>query len=76
MFKEKTFCENCRCDVDYIVEDTILDATITRIYYTYKGKIARCANCNSEIFVDDICDFNLEALYNERKRRAGVVSLQ
>lgn len=67
MKKGKTFCENCRNDVLYDVEDTIVEGVLgKREYarrYKYKGKKALCRNCKKEVYVASIEDENLELLY-------------
>lgn len=75
MNERKVFCEECRDDVEYIVTNKQMEGTIKGENYTYFGKVAHCASCSSEIYVDEINDFNLKALYDKYREEHGIVSL-
>mgnify|MGYP000549766398 CR=1 FL=1 len=49
--KNITFCEYCREDVGYIVEDKTITSELKSNVYTYVGKVAKCEKCHSEVFV-------------------------
>lgn len=67
MNKEKVFCEECRDDVNVIISEEEISATIKGRIYNYYGKIAKCVNCNSYVYVSEINDYNLEKLYEKIK---------
>ena len=69
MNKNMTFCEQCRDDVLYIEKDEIMEANLKGEIYRYAGKIAFCKECNSEVFVSNINDYNLKNLYNEFRKQ-------
>lgn len=75
MEKKKVFCPECRNDVDYIVNDVPMNGTLRGETYSYIGKEARCKNCNTELFIDEINDYNLKALYDELRRSKNIISL-
>ncbi len=75
MFERKIFCDECRNDVNYTVENAEMSGTLKGETYTYSGKIARCIDCNSEVYVDEINDYNLKALYDKYREKQGLVSL-
>ena len=75
MLERKIFCDECRNDVNYIVENAEMSGTLKGEIYTYSGKIARCIDCNSEVYVDEINDYNLKALYDKYREKQGLVSL-
>lgn len=75
MRNKGVFCEECRKDVDYIVDDQHMTGTIKGEVYNYIGKMARCKECNSEIYVDEINDYNLKALYDEYRKKNDIISL-
>ena len=63
-FIDKTFCEECRKDVDYNVEIVPIKGKLKDKEYKFIGKRAICSECGSEVYVADIEDENLEALYD------------
>lgn len=75
MNERKVFCVECRKDVEFRVTDTQLVGTIKGEKYSCLGRIAHCTNCGSEIYVADINDYNLEALYDKYRQKHGIVSL-
>ena len=76
MDAHKIFCEECRNDVDYIVKDTLLTGTIKNKEYSYQGKAAFCAVCGSPVFVPELSDENLRALYDVYRRENGIIPLE
>ena len=73
---EKIFCENCRNDVEYNVIEEQMIGTIKGETYTYTGKVAKCKECKSDIFVNSISDYNLKALYDVYREKNGIISLE
>lgn len=73
---EKTFCENCRKDVLYNENDICMYSELKGKSYNYYGKIAVCSECNNEVFVSEIDDYNLEQLYNEFRKENNIISLE
>jgi len=76
MCESKLFCEECRNDVDVMIMDVKKEGTIKGEKYTYNGKEAHCADCSSEIYVAEVNDFNLKALYDEYRKRNNIVTLE
>lgn len=74
--ERKVFCENCRADVEYTVEEKDLIGKIRGEEYHYVGKEARCIHCNSAVDVDDISAENLKSLYDVYRKTHGIVSLE
>ena len=72
---EKTFCEDCRNDVEYTTVSVPMTGTIKGKEYHYTGTEARCADCGSLVFVPEISDDNLRSLYNVFREENGIVSL-
>lgn len=75
MSERKVFCEECRNDVTFSVINKQMDGTIKGETYTYLGKAARCTDCNSEIYVEEINDYNLKTLYDKYREKQGIISL-
>lgn len=76
MSEKKVFCEECRSDVVFTVTKKQMEASIKGEKYIYMGKEAHCADCGSEIYVDEINDFNLKALYDVYRENNDIVSYE
>ena len=76
MNRNKTFCEECRRDVEYIVETATIKGKLKGEEYEYTGKKAVCTECGSEVYVADIEDENLKALYDTYRQKNGIISLE
>ena len=76
MTEKKVFCEECRDDVSYVVSNVQMSGKIKGEEYFYEGKTAHCINCNSEIYVDEINDYNLMMLYNKFREANGIIPLE
>lgn len=74
MENRKVFCEYCRKDIYLLVKDKLIKDKIKGVTYNYKCKIACCNDCKSEIYVDYVNDFNLDALYDEYRKRNNILS--
>lgn len=74
MDKITTFCEECRDDVVYNVTELIKQSVLKEETYKYKGKEAVCAQCGSEVYVAEIEDYNLKALYDAYRNKDSVIS--
>lgn len=75
MNDKKVFCAECRNDVNYTIKNLQIKGTLKGETYTYFGKMAYCANCNSEIYVEEVNDHNLKALYDKYREVHGIASL-
>jgi len=73
---KKTFCEECRNDVEYTTVSVPMTGTIKGKEYHYTGIEARCADCGNLVFVPEISDDNLRALYNVFREENGIVPLE
>ncbi|MEO1783455.1 type II toxin-antitoxin system antitoxin SocA domain-containing protein [Thermodesulfobium sp. 4217-1] len=76
MNRKMTFCEECRRDVKYSVETALIKARLKGKDYEYSGKRAVCKECKSEIYVADIEDENLKALYDSYRQKNNIISLE
>ncbi len=75
MNERKIFCDECRNDVTFVVTNKQMDGTIKGEKYSYLGKAANCVDCDSEIYVEEINDYNLKALYDRYRGKNGIISL-
>ena len=76
MNENKVFCEVCRNDVSYHVLDKEKIGTLKDKEYNYLGKEAYCNECSSLVYVGDINDFNLKALYDQYRIKNNIISLE
>lgn len=74
MSENKVFCEECRNDVAFTVNEKEMEGTIKGEKYSYIGKEAHCVECGSEIYVAEVNDFNLKALYDAYRKKNNIVS--
>lgn len=75
MNTKKVFCEECRNEVEYTITSVPMTGTIKEKEYHYTGKEARCANCGSLIFVPELSDSNLRALYDVYREKNSIIAL-
>lgn len=75
MKNRKVFCEKCRRDVDVIVKEQNLTGIIKGTEYKYLGKVAYCKDCGSEIYLNEVNDSNLKALYDEFRKENNIISI-
>lgn len=76
MCEKGTFCEECRSDVEYLVEEKMMNGKLKGQTYHYTGKRAICAECGSEVYVHEIQDDNLKALYDVYRKQQDLISLE
>ena len=65
MYESKAFCDICRKDVDYGVENRQMVATLSGKMYSYLGKVAYCNECGLEVYIAKVIDDNLSNLYDK-----------
>jgi ferredoxin len=71
---EKTFCEVCRRDVTFSLESVIEKTTLRGGEYVYPCKKAFCSTCRNEVFVHEVEDDNLKALYDAYREKNHIIS--
>lgn len=70
----KMFCSECRNDVTYSIKPQKMTNTIRGRVYEYNGEIAYCDACGKEIYIPEINDSNLKALYDVYRLQNEIVS--
>lgn len=76
MSKRRVFCEECSNDVTFTINEKKMEGTIKGEKYSYIEKEAHCVDCGSEIYVAEVNDFNLKALYDAYREKNHIVSLE
>ncbi|OFI05058.1 hypothetical protein CLOACE_19320 [Clostridium acetireducens DSM 10703] len=69
------FCEKCHDSVKYSVREKKMTKNIRGKKIDYIGKIALCTECESEIFIDYIRDYNLKMLDKAFREKEGIISI-
>ena len=75
MKDNKTFCEECRNEVEYSTKSIPMTASIKGKQYSYTGTEAHCKECDSAVYVPEIIDANLRALYDEYRKENNIIPL-
>lgn len=76
MKDKKVFCDECRNDVFYTVEEVQLEGTLKGEKYSYAGKVAHCVDCGEELYVAEVNDYNLKSLYDVYRKENGIIPLE
>ncbi|QSX06080.1 DUF4065 domain-containing protein [Sedimentibacter sp. zth1] len=70
------FCEICRDDVYYNVEERKMEGTLKGGVYEYTGRVAYCAKCDANVYIPEFHDSNLKALYDAYRVKNEIISLE
>lgn len=58
---DTAFCTNCGCKHSYIVKHRMDSFVVRSIEFTYLEEVAYCPNCDKEVYVPEIHDYNCQA---------------
>jgi len=72
----RAFCPECRQDVKYSVKENQETAELKGEVYEFTSHTAYCEKCGGEIYVAELEDANLKALYDAYRRRHDIISLE
>ncbi len=70
------FCSECRQDVRFSVREKPDSAELKGEVYEFISKTAYCDECGTEVYVPEIEDGNLKALYDVYRQKQGIISLE
>jgi putative zinc finger/helix-turn-helix YgiT family protein len=70
------FCPECRQDVRFSVREQLGSAELKGAVYEFMAKTAHCDECGMEVYVPEIEDENLKALYDAYRQKHGIISLE
>lgn len=76
MSNQIVFCPECRQSVRYAVKESIDSAELKGEVYEFTAHTACCEKCGREIYVAELEDENLKALYDAYRQRNDLVSLE
>lgn len=69
------FCVECRDNVEYFIKEEIMTQNIKGTDYKYVGKIAFCSECENEMFVAEIRDYNLMKLDEAFRKEEDLITV-
>lgn len=70
------FCEQCRKKVNYSVFEKYVKKEFHGVECEYLNKTACCNECNEELWVEELHDFNLNSLYEAYRKQSHTLSLE
>ena len=70
---ESVFCEYCINENEYKVNEVNKTSILKDEEISYMAKEAICNKCGNEVFVSDICDYNLKTLYEEYRKKHNII---
>lgn len=73
--KHSAFCEYCMNEIEYKINEVNKTSILMDEEINYIGKEASCTDCRNEIFVSDICDYNLKSLYEEYRNKHNIIKI-
>ncbi|UNC91299.1 type II TA system antitoxin MqsA family protein [Candidatus Contubernalis alkaliaceticus] len=76
MMEKMTFCETCRKEEPYFLKTVTMKNNLKGEEYEYAGNQAFCSKCYDEVYVAEIEDGNLKALYDAYRQKNGIISLE
>ncbi len=76
MDRTLVFCEECRKDVNYIISEKTMSGNLKGTPYQYTGKEARCMDCGALVYVPEVNDTNLKALYDAYRQSNNIIPLE
>lgn len=74
--KQLAFCEYCMNENEYKIHNTNRTSILNNESIDYIAKEAICNICENEIFVSEICDYNLKNLYSEYKKKHNIIGFK
>lgn len=74
--KHLAFCEYCMKEIEYKINEINKMSMLKDEEINYTAKKAVCIECNNEIFVSHICDYNLNSLYEEYRNIHSIIKIE
>jgi len=76
MMNRTVFCPECRQDVNYSVKEKADSAELKGKVYEFTSRTAYCDACGAEVYLPEIEDGNLKALYDAYRQKHDIISLE
>lgn len=68
----KSFCPECRKEVDYYIEKSVEKKNVREKEFEYQTERAYCTECRSEIFIPELHDENLKRIDKSYKESSPI----
>ena len=68
---QKTFCPECRKDVEYQIKELAEKKEVHGLEFEYTAERAYCNECESEIFIPELHDQNLKIIDVAYREKTG-----
>lgn len=75
MSNQIAFCPECRQDVKYSIKENKESAELKGEVYEFTSYTAYCEKCGGEVYVAELEDANLQALYDEYRQKNDIIPL-
>lgn len=72
---QKTFCPECRKDVEYQIEDSIEKKEVRGLEFEFTAERAYCNECGAEISIPELHDQNLQKIDHAYREKAGIIKI-
>lgn len=72
---QKSFCEYCIQENEYKIHKINKISILNGEEFNYRAREAVCNNCGNIIFDSSVCDYNLNKLYEEYKKRHKIINI-
>ncbi len=76
MSNQTAFCPECRQDVRYSVKQNKDSAKLKGGVYEFTSSTAYCEKCGEEVYVAELEDANLQALYDKYRQKNDIIPLK
>jgi putative zinc finger/helix-turn-helix YgiT family protein len=76
MNNQIVFCPECRQGVMYSITENVESAKLKSEIFEFTSYTACCEKCGEEVYVAEIEDKNLKALYDVYRQRHDIISLE
>ncbi len=76
MSTQIVFCPECRQDTTYTTKERKESAELKGEIYEFTALTAYCAQCGAEVYVAELEDANLKALYDAYRQNNGIIPLE
>jgi hypothetical protein len=76
MKEKKTFCYECRKDVEFEIKKVTTISTFRGGETEYVEKIGVCGECGGNVYFKELIDGNLKSLYDAYRKKHNFISLE
>lgn len=71
----RTFCPECRKEVDYKIKNRVEEKKVRGLEFEYTAERAYCTECGKVIYISELHDHNLEKIDNAYREKADIIKI-